>query len=289
MALVAAASRVQAELAIRVAGLTHAFGSRIALRELHLEVPSGEILALLGPNGSGKTTLFRLLSTLWDCQQGEVRVLGYDLRTSPHAVRARLGVMFQAPSLDKQLTVRENIRCQAALYGVPRATLRIRETELLREMELTERANERVQSLSGGLRRRVEIAKALIHRPQLLLLDEPSTGLDPYSRIVLGNQLRSLRDRYGVTIVMTTHLLDEAELADRVGILDEGRLVALGRADELKNELGRESLTVGTETAEPLAAAIRQRYGVAVTVRGPQLRIAATETRSLLPALVADC
>ena len=261
------------ETAIRVAQLFHRYGQRTALDGLSFEIACGEIFAFLGPNGGGKTTLFRVLSTLVPCQSGEVEVLGCDLQKSAFAVRSRIGVVFQAPSLDKKLTVRENIRQQAALYGVRGKTLHEREEELLEQLGLTDRVSERTETLSGGLRRRVELAKGMIHRPELLLLDEPSTGLDPGARSDLWRYLQRLRDDFAVTVVLTTHLLEEAERVDRIAILDAGRLVALDSPAALKSMVGGESITIQTPDGNRLAAEIRNRFAIDAQVVDGSVRL----------------
>jgi ABC-2 type transport system ATP-binding protein len=261
--------------AIQIDKLSHLYGSRAALSEICLRIEQGEIFAVLGPNGGGKTTLFRLLSTLIPLQSGQVSILGHDLRKDTTAVRTSIGVVFQAPSLDRKLTVLENIRHQAALYGLFGGELRKRQQEMLDQFSLTERANELTERLSGGLRRRVELAKGLIHRPRLLLLDEPSTGLDPGARSDLWQYLRRLRDSSGVTIVLTTHFLDEAEGADRIAILNEGRLVALDAPAALRHEVGGDSLTLETDSPVELAAAVRQQFALDARVLDGVVRIEA--------------
>jgi len=246
--------------AIEASHLVYHYGQRQALSDLSLSIEPGEIFAFLGPNGGGKTTLFRLLSTLIPLEQGEVRILGFDLRHERTAIRSAIGVVFQAPSLDRKLTVRENIRHQGNLYGISGAELRKRETEMLERLRLAGRENDRVETLSGGLRRRVELAKGMIHHPRLLLLDEPSTGLDPGARSDLWNYLRTLRDEQGVTIVLTTHLLEEAEKADRIAILHEGRLVALDTPSALRATVGGDSITIGSPDPVRLATAIEATF-----------------------------
>lgn len=259
--------------AIRVSGLSHFYGSRQALRGLDLQIRPGEVFAFLGPNGGGKTTLFRVLSTLIPCQQGEVSILGFDLRSQANDVRRRIGVVFQAPSLDKKLTVAENIRHQAALYGVGGKRLRERQQAMMEQLGIADRAKELTEKLSGGLRRRVELAKGMIHQPRLLLLDEPSTGLDPGARADLWRYLERLRDDSGVTIVLTTHLLDEADRADRIAILDEGSIVALDQPDALRASIGGDTITIETDDADSLAAAIRERFNVGADVVGGRVRL----------------
>lgn len=260
-------------LAIRVAGLSHFYGSRQALRELTLEICQGETFVFLGPNGGGKTTLFRILSTLIPPRHGHVSILGFDLALQVHAVRQRIGVVFQSPSLDKKLTVAENIQQQAALYGIRGALLRERQRELLEQLGLTDRANERTETLSGGLRRRVELAKGMIHQPSLLLLDEPSTGLDPGARSDLWRYLHRLREEQGVTVVLTTHLLEEAERATRIAILDQGALVALDAPEVLRASIGGDTITIEADEPAILASEIKQRWGADATVVDGRVRL----------------
>ena len=221
-----------AAAAIEISGLRHRYGEREALRGVSLTVERGEIFALLGPNGGGKTTLFKILSTLMRVAQGSVRVLGHDLRGEARRVRSSIGVVFQSPGLDPKLTVAENLVHHGHLYGLGGASLRARVTAVLADLDLTDRAGDLVETLSGGLARRTDLARGLLHGPELLLLDEPSTGLDPGGRRDFAQLLRALRDRGGVTVVLTTHYMEEAERADRVAVLHEGSLVALeiGRA-----------------------------------------------------------
>ena len=234
----------------------------MALSELELAISRGEIFAILGPNGGGKTTLFRLLSTLLPMQRGTATVLGLDLARERQPIRARIGVVFQAPSLDRKLTVAENVDLQGRLYGLSGHALRQRRTELLAQFGLAERAGELTERLSGGLRRRVEIAKGLVHAPELLLLDEPSTGLDPAARNDLWRYLTELRAA-GTTIVLTTHFLDEAAIADRLAILSDGKLVALGTPEELQASVGGDSITIESDSETELAAEISRELNLA--------------------------
>jgi ABC-2 type transport system ATP-binding protein len=253
--------------------VSHVYGSRQALAGLSLEIQAGELFAILGPNGGGKTTLFRLLATLMPLQAGRLAVLGQELPRGQQAVRRELGVVFQSPSLDRKLTVAENIRLQAALYGLTGGELTKRLDEMLGQFALRDRANELTERLSGGLRRRVELAKGLVHRPRLLLLDEPSTGLDPAARSDLWHYLRLLRDSAGTTILLTTHYLDEADGADRIAILNEGRLVALGPPDELRNAVGGDSITIETPAPTELASALAGRLGLTARVVDNSVRL----------------
>ena len=273
-------------MAIVVDRLSHRYGERLALDDVSLTVGRGEIFGLLGPNGGGKTTLFRILSTLLPVQNGGVAVLGFDARQQADELRRRIGVTFQSPSLDGKLTVLENLRHQGHLYGLSGRVLRERAASLLERLGLSERAGDRAETLSGGLKRRVEIAKGLLHGPELLLLDEPSTGLDPGARLELWRHLTALRAQEGVTIVVTTHLMDEAERADRLGILDRGRLVALGTPDDLRGSVGGDSVTVRTPDPPSLAEQVAGRFHVAPQILGDALRIEHPRGHELVRELV---
>ena len=252
--------------AIHVSHVSHRYGERLVLRDVCIDINQGEAFVFVGPNGGGKTTLFRLLSTLIPLQEGYVSVLQHDVMTEQHAVRARIGVVFQAPSLDRKLTVAENIRLQAALYGLSGAEQRRREENLLRQLGLTDRARDLVETLSGGLKRRVELAKGMIHEPQLLLMDEPSTALDPGARSDLWEYLNRLRDQSGVTIVMTSHLLEEADRADRMAILDNGMIIAMDTPDALRATIGGDSIVIQTNESESLASAIKEQFKIDATI-----------------------
>ncbi|HEV3343878.1 MAG TPA: ATP-binding cassette domain-containing protein [Pirellulales bacterium] len=272
--------------AIETSQLVHRYGGRTALAGLDLRVEVGEIFALLGPNGGGKTTLFRLLSTLIPIQRGSASVLGYDVARQTDEVRLRIGVVFQAPGLDKKLTVDENLRHQGHLYGMSGTILRGRVDEMLARLGLTERRRDLVETLSGGLRRRVELAKGMLHGPRLLLLDEPSTGLDPAARGDLWDYLHRIRAEEGVTVALTTHLLEEADKADRLAILNAGSLVALDTPDRLRAEVGGDTLTIETDEAGSLAAAIADRFGLAAHEVDGSVRLELPDAAQWVPRLI---
>lgn len=259
--------------AISVEGLSHSYGNRQALNDVAFDVAAGEIFGLLGPNGGGKTTLFRILATLLPVQMGHVHLLGLDVSREAAPVRKAIGVTFQSPSLDRKLTVRENLSFQGYLYGLSGARLRTRIDTLLARLGLGDRAGDRVESLSGGLARRVEIAKGLLHDPQVLLLDEPSTGLDPGARLDLWQYLHALRDEGQVTVLVTTHLMDEAERCDRLGILDSGHLVALGTPVDLRGSIGGDCLTIQSTSPEELVRRIAEKFQLQPQLVGPQIHI----------------
>ena len=273
--------------ALSTKGLTHRYGDRLALDDVSLRVAAREIFGLLGPNGGGKTTLFRILSTLVRPTSGTASILGLDLRRDVTALRARIGVVFQAPSLDKKLRVRENLAHQGHLYGLSGAALQKRIDHLLIEFNLRERARDLVETLSGGLQRRVEIAKSLLHRPELLLLDEPSTGLDPGARIDLWQTLYRLRDQQNVTVLMTTHLMEEPERCDRVAIIDQGRIVALDMPEKLCSGIGGDVISARAKDATSLAERIVQSLGVEVSVLNDEVRIEHPEGHTFITRLLA--
>jgi ABC-2 type transport system ATP-binding protein len=258
---------------ITVENLTHNYGTRCALDNVSFTVPRGEVFCLLGPNGSGKTTLFKILSTLMPPTSGRVNILGHALSVDAKAIRKLLGVVFQRPGLDVKLTVTENLRHHGHLYGLKGKSLKHRISELLERFGISDRAHDLVEKLSGGLQRRVEIAKAMLHSPQVLLLDEPSSGLDVSVRRQLSDYLNSLAETENILVLLTTHLMDEAELCNRVGILDAGRFVALGIPDELKAQIGGDIVLIETERGEELCSAIADRFEVSPILTDKYLRI----------------
>lgn len=258
---------------VEVEGLRYAYGDREALAGVTFTVSRGEIFGFLGPNGGGKTTLFKVLSTLRPPTVGRVRVFGHDLARAPDAVRMRLGVVFQDPSLDLKLTVMENLLHHGHLYGLWGQALQSRAREVLEGLGLGDRARDLVETLSGGLRRRTELAKVLVHRPELLIMDEPSTGLDPGARQEFSAYLRRLRQQDGVTILLTTHLIEEAEQCDRVGFLHEGRVVAIGEPDALKGTVGGDVIVIDAHNPKELQGKMRDRFGCDAVLVDGSLRV----------------
>jgi len=269
--------------------LSHNYGDRLALDNLSFAVQPAEIFGLLGPNGSGKTTLFRILSTLMVPTGGVARIEGFDVAREPNRARQQTGIVFQARSLDLKLTVAENLKHQGHLYGLRGETLKQRSHEVLSRVGLSDRANEYVETLSGGMQRRVELAKGLIHSPAVLLLDEPSTGLDPGARRDMWQYLRTLRDQEGVSVLVTTHLMEEAEHCDRLAILNQGTLVALGTPAQLKLAIGGDVLlftTSNPEAARSLAERMAVRFGVEASVLGNSVRVERPEGHRLVTSVV---
>ncbi|MET8586387.1 ATP-binding cassette domain-containing protein [Streptomyces collinus] len=217
-----------------------------AVRGLDLEVFQGETYAFLGPNGAGKSTTLALLCALARPTAGQATVAGADVLSRPDQVRRRVGMLFQHSALDPDLTAEQNLHIHARLYGLRRRHARLRVTEMLETVALADRRQSLVRTLSGGMRRRLELARGLLHAPQVLFLDEPTTGLDPHARAQVWQHLRALRDRHGSTLFVTTHYLEEAEHCDRLGILDHGRLVAEGTPHALKAEIGEDRVVLHT-------------------------------------------
>ena len=242
----------------------------------------------LGPNGGGKSTLFRLIATLALPAAGTLQIFGVNALAHPAAVRRKLGVVFQSPSLDPQLSGRENLATHGRLFGLSAREITTRSTELLERFQVADRAEDRVEVLSGGLRRRVEIAKALLPRPDLLLLDEPSTGLDPAARRELRAVVGEL-SREGVTVLLSTHFLDEGDACDRLALLDGGRIAALGAPAALKAEIGGELVTLGADEPEALALEISARFPeLAPTVVEHQVRLESERGYELIAKLAQD-
>jgi ABC-2 type transport system ATP-binding protein len=274
---------------IVLSSLTHDYGARLALDHLSFSVAPAQIFGLLGPNGSGKTTLFRILSTLMIPSGGLATIRGFNVATDPAQVRQQTGIVFQSRSLDIKLTVEENLRHAGHLYGLSGKHLRARIADVLQRVALTDRAKDYVETLSGGMQRRVELAKGLIHSPAVLLLDEPTTGLDPGARLDLWQYLRMLRDEEGVTVLVTTHMMEEAEYCDRLAILSEGKLVALGSPEELKSTIGGDVVLFETESensAQSLAARMSGRFEVTPTVLGNTVRLERENGHRFLTAVL---
>ena len=272
---------------ISVENLVHRYENRTALNGVSFEVRPAELFGLLGPNGSGKTTLFRILSTLMIPTAGRAVVMGCDVAQDPASLRRQIGVVFQAQSVDAKLTAYENLWHQGHLYGLHGSALKKRVEEILTRVGLADRAKERVETFSGGMQRRIELAKGLLHHPGVLLLDEPTTGLDPGARRDLWQYLQILRDEEHVSVLVTTHLMEEAERCDRLAILNEGNLVALGTSAELKSEIGGDVIMLdAAHDAALLADHIRARFQVEATVMGNQVRIEREGGHRFVPDVV---
>lgn len=233
-----------------------------ALDRVSFSVPQGSVFGLLGPNGSGKTTLFRILSTLLPPSHGAAKLFGVDVTDRPTEARRQVGVVFQSQSLDRRLSVEENLAHHGHLHGMRGAALKDRVSQVLELVGLADRRQDRVEILSGGLRRRADLAKGVLHGPRLLLLDEPSTGIDPVARRSFWGFLLELRRSEGVTVLLTTHLLDEADRCDRLAILDRGKLIREGTPSDLKAAIGGEVVTLDTSAPDEVSAALAEEFSV---------------------------
>src|SRR5215471_12215247 len=258
---------------IAVRDIVHRYAGRPALNGVSFEVQPAELFGLLGPNGSGKTTLFRILSTLMVPVGGQALIRGHDAAKEPSQLRREIGVVFQAQSIDLKLTAAENLRHQGHLYGLHGGALRKRISAILERVGLSDRAKDKAETFSGGMQRRLELAKGLLHGPRVLLLDEPTTGLDPGARRDLWQYLRILRDEERVSILVTTHLMEEAEGCDRLAIMNEGKLVALGTPADLRHEIGGDVIVLDAHHPEALARKIESRFGMTTQVVGGKVRM----------------
>ena len=258
---------------ITVENVVHQYAGRTALDGVTFDVRAAELFGLLGPNGAGKTTLFRIFSTLMIPTGGRATIMGFDVARDPNALRRNIGVVFQAQSIDVKLTAAENLWHQGHLYGLHGAALNARIKEMLGRVGLADRAKDKAETFSGGMQRRLELAKGLLHHPSVLLLDEPTTGLDPGARRDLWQYLAILRDEEHVTVIVTTHLMEEAERCDRLAILNEGKVVALGTPDELKREIGGDVILLDAKDPESLADRMRHRWNVEAQVLQGQVRL----------------
>jgi len=271
---------------IAVRSLVHRYQDRTALNGVSFDVRPAELFGLLGPNGSGKTTLFRILSTLMVPSSGTATIVGLDAVRQPGALRRHIGVVFQAQSVDPKLTAYENLWHQGHLYGLRGQELKKRIEEILARVGLLDRSKERVETFSGGMQRRIELAKGLLHHPEVLLLDEPTTGLDPGARRDLWQYLQILRDQEHVSVIVTTHLMEEAERCDRLAILNEGNLVALGTPEELTREIGGDVILLEARDPQSLADRIRNKFHVDASVMDAHVRLEIESGHRFVPDVV---
>ena len=271
---------------ISVRDLVHRYQDRAALKGVSFDVQPAELFGLLGPNGSGKTTLFRILSTLMVPTSGTATIAGLDAVREPGALRRHIGVVFQAQSVDPKLTAYENLWHQGHLYGLRGADLKQRINEILTRVGLLDRAPDLVETFSGGMQRRIELAKGLLHHPEVLLLDEPTTGLDPGARRDLWQYLQILRDQERVSVIVTTHLMEEAERCDRLAILNEGNLMALGTPEALTREIGGDVILLEARDPQSLADRIRKKFPVDATVMDNHVRLEIENGHRFVPDVV---
>jgi len=277
---------------IEARGLARTFAEKgrviEAVRGVDLTVHQGEIFGFLGPNGAGKSTTINMLCTLLSPSGGSARVAGHDVLAEPHQVRQHIGLVFQDPSLDERLTARENMVFHAMLYGVPRTERDRRIPELLEMVSLTPRADSLVRTFSGGMKRRLEIARGLLHRPVLLFLDEPTLGLDPQTRRLIWDYVLRLKADHGLSIFLTTHYMEEAEHCDRIAVMDEGRIIALDTPAALKAGVGLDRVQLGTLEPDALLAHLSRRHGLHAEATGNGISLQVKDGAAFLPRLLAD-
>jgi ABC-2 type transport system ATP-binding protein len=271
--------------AVQIRGLVKRYGEVEAVRGIDLDVAAGETFGFLGPNGAGKSTTINVLCTLVEPTSGTAHVAGLDVTTQRDAVRRHIGLVFQDPTLDAYLTGEQNLRFHGELYGVDRATAAQRREEVLRMVGLWERRKDAVRTYSGGMRRRLEIARGLLHSPSVLFLDEPTIGLDPQTRASIWQYLSELHRREEITVFVTTHYMDEAEHCDRIAIINEGRIVALDTPDRLKAAVGMDRVQITTEDDQAAIAALQERYGIAAAIREGMVSMAVADGAAFVPRL----
>jgi ABC-2 type transport system ATP-binding protein len=273
---------------IEVIDLVKSFGPLTAVDRVSFRVEDGEVFGFLGPNGAGKTTTINVLCTLMRPTAGRARVGGYDVATQRNAVRQSIGLVFQDPSLDDQLTAYENLQFHAYVYDVPGRERAQRIEEVLRVVELWDRRDAAVRTFSGGMKRRLEIARGILHHPRVLFLDEPTLGLDPQTREHVWEYILEVQRAHNITIFMTTHYMDEAEHCDRIAIIDLGKIVALDTPDALKRMVGVDIVTVQTEDSERAAREIRERYGLEPQRDDTRIRLEVEAGAEFIPRLVRE-
>jgi ABC-2 type transport system ATP-binding protein len=273
--------------AVSVRGLVKRYGTVEAVRGIDLDVAPGETFGFLGPNGAGKSTTIKILCTLVDATAGSARVAGFDVARERHQVRRHIGLVFQEPTLDTYLTAEQNLRFHGELYGVDRATAADRRREVLTMVGLWERRGDLVQTYSGGMRRRLEIARGLLHSPRVLFLDEPTIGLDPKTRASIWEYIGELHRREQITVFVTTHYMDEAEHCDRIAIINEGEIVAMDTPAALKSGIGKDRVQITTDDDQRAIAELRDRFGLEAAVHEGAVTFAVAEGAAFVPRLFA--
>ncbi len=274
--------------AISVSGLRKSFGEIEAVRGVSFEVASGEVFGFLGPNGAGKTTTINMLCTLSKPSAGSASVAGHDVVSERDEVRRHIGLVFQDPTLDGYLTAEQNLRLHAELYGVERALVAPRMRQVMEMVGLWERRDNQVMTFSGGMRRRLEIARGLMHSPRVLFLDEPTIGLDPQTRSSIWGYIRELQEREEITIFMTTHYMDEAEFCGRIAIMDNGEIVALDTPEALKEQVGADRVRIEVDDDAAAIGALRARFEIEATISEGAVTFAVPGGEEFVPRLFAE-
>jgi ABC-2 type transport system ATP-binding protein len=274
--------------AIAVDGLSKSFGDIEAVRGVSFDVAVGEVFGFLGPNGAGKTTTINMLCTLVRPSAGAARVAGHDVTRERDEVRRHIGLVFQDPTLDSYLSAEQNLRLHAELYGVDRSLVAPRMRQVLEMVGLWERRASPVSLFSGGMRRRLEIARGLMHSPRVLFLDEPTIGLDPQTRRSIWSYIRELKETEEITIFMTTHYMDEAEFCDRIAIMDQGEIVALDSPGALKAKVGADRIRIETDDDRAAIAALAERFGIGAQISEGAVTFAVPAGEQFVPRLFAE-
>ena len=273
---------------IEVSGLTKRYGDVEAVRGIDLAVSAGETFGFLGPNGAGKTTTIKILCTLASASSGHARVAGYDTAVQRDAVRRNIGLVFQDTTLDSYLTAEQNLRFHAELYGVPREAIAPRMRQVLDMVGLWDRKDSLVSSFSGGMQRRLEIARGLLHAPHVLFLDEPTVGLDPQTRSSIWAYINDLKRREDITIFLTTHYMDEAEHCDRIAIIDHGKIVAMDTPEALKASVGTDRVQIHTADDQAAIAALAAVFGIAAAMHEGAVTFSVASGEQFVPRLFAE-
>jgi len=274
--------------AVSVTGLVKRFGEIQAVRGIDLTVDTGETFGFLGPNGAGKSTTINVLCTLIRPTAGSAQVAGYDVVTERDEVRRNIGLVFQDTTLDAYLTAERNLQLHAELYGMPRGAIDNRLRQVLDMVGLWDRRASKVSTFSGGMKRRLEIARGLLHSPRVLFLDEPTIGLDPQTRSSIWSYIDELRQAERITIFMTTHYMDEAEYCDRIAIIDQGKIIALDTPQALKASIGEDRVRMNVDDDEVAIAALREQFGIRATIAEGAVTFAVEEGEQFIPKLFAD-
>jgi ABC-2 type transport system ATP-binding protein len=277
-----------AEPAVRVRGLTKAYGKVEAVRGIDLDVAEGEMFGFLGPNGAGKTTTIKIMCTLTEATSGTAVVAGHDVAADRSMVRSRIGLVFQDPTLDGYLTADQNLRFHGELYGMPRPLLRERMDQVLAMVGLAERRKDLVRTYSGGMRRRLEIARGLLHAPAVLFLDEPTIGLDPQTRAAIWEHIAELRKSEEITIFVTTHYMEEAERCDRIAIIDNGEIVVTDTPEKLKAAIGADRVQIRTDDDEAAIVRLQERLGVEAAMHEGMVTFAVPGGAEFVPRLFTE-
>jgi ABC-2 type transport system ATP-binding protein len=278
----------ESRAAIEVSDLHKSFGEVEAVRGVSFKVAAGEVFGFLGPNGAGKTTTINMLCTLARPTAGSARVAGHDVMRERDDVRRHIGLVFQDPTLDGYLTAEQNLRLHAELYGVDPALVPGRMRQVLEMVGLWERRDATVMTFSGGMRRRLEIARGFLHSPRVLFLDEPTIGLDPQTRSSIWSYIAQLQEREEITIFMTTHYMDEAEFCDRIAIMDQGQIVALDTPEALKAQVGADRVRIQTEDDDAAIAVLAERFGLEATMSEGAVTFFVPSGEEFVPRLFAE-